>query len=291
MSDLKPEGIFGQYHYEKEGVVGHSCDGTGSKIVFDLKHGNLHDSARNLVAMNLDDLSCEYIRPSHFWDTILMGKMNEGLKNRMISSLSCVLNAYNVTLMGGETAILPYQLKEGSVIWDGYVYGKEEDIKRHNFFIDRRTSLEKGLLLCAIPDNKGSLGSNGFTFLHDIPFRNEFIAPCRIYTPQILMARDDSWFFAHITGGGYKNIERILPENLDAIIELRSIPEIFRYVQDKAGFSDKEMFETYHMGSRLIVGTKNAGKLMEIFGNAFVVGELRKGNGRVFVNRIGLDPY
>ena len=288
---MNNQGIFAQYHYEKERVVGHSCDGTGSKIVFDLKHGNVYDAARNLAAMNLDDLSCEYIKPSHFWDTILMWKMDECLRNRMISSLGWVLNAYGVTLMGGETAGLPHQLKEGSVIWDGYVYGKEDNLDEHAFYITRRNSLESRLILCAIPDNKGSLGSNGFTFLHDIPFRNELIASCRIYTPQMLKAREDSWFFAHITGGGYKNIERILPENLDAIIELRSIPEIFRYVQDKTGFSDKEMFETYHMGSRLIVGTKNAGKLMEIFGNAFVVGELRKGKGNVFVNKIELDHY
>jgi len=37
---MNKQGIFAQYHYEQERVVGHSVDGTGSKIIFDLKHGN-----------------------------------------------------------------------------------------------------------------------------------------------------------------------------------------------------------------------------------------------------------
>lgn len=290
MNNLKSEGIFGQYYYEDDKVVGHSADGIGSKLIFHLKYGNLRDASVDLAAMNLDDLSCEYIRPSHFWDTISISERNDESVKNMVCCLDNVLSAYNVELRGGETAVLPHQLKEGSVIWDGYVYGSD-DAERHKFYMSRRDSLEDGLILCGVPDNKGSLGSNGFTFLHDIPFRDEFIVPCRIYTPQMLKARDDSWFFAHITGGGYKNIERILPDNLDAIIELRNIPEIFKYVQGKTEFPDKKMFETYHMGSRLIVGTKNAGNLMKIFGNAFVVGELRKGNWNVIINGIKLDHY
>lgn len=290
MKESKSEGIFAQYHYEDGRVVGHSSDGTGSKLIFDLRYGNLDNAARNLVAMNLDDLACEYIKPSHFWDSIAMTKENGKLKEDMILCLRRVLSMYDVELAGGETAILPYQLSEGSVIWDGYIYGSD-DGERHRFYMGRRRSLEEGLTLCAIPDEGGGLGSNGFTFLHSFPFRDEFVVPCRIYTSQMLCARDDVWFFAHITGGGYKNVGRVLPRNLDAIIELKHFPDIFKYIQDRIGFSDKKMFEIYHMGNRLVVGTKNVRKVINIFENAFVIGELKKGDGKVMVNGIKLNPY
>ncbi len=291
MNGLESEGIFAQYHYEKDRVIGHSSDGIGSKLIFHLKYGKLEDAAQDLVAMNLDDLSCEYILPSRFWDTICMWNDDLRLRDEMVDSLRKALKLYDVVLMGGETASLPHQLKEGSVIWDGMVYGSEYDIGRHRFFIDRRGSIDKGLLLYAVPDNGESFGSNGFTFLHSISYRKEFTVPCRVYTPQMLEARDDAWFFAHITGGGYRNLERILPDNLDAAVELRNIPDIFKNVQDKIGFSDKKMFETYHMGSRLVIGTKNSGSIMRIFGDAFAIGELREGDGKVFVNGVKLDHY
>ncbi len=284
-------GIFAQWHYEDGKVIGHSCDGMGSKLIFHLKYGNLDDAAQDLAAMNLDDLSCEYIQPSKFWDTISIWNDDLGLRNRMIDSLGKTLERYNIVLMGGETASLPHQLREGKVLWDGIVYGSENDNGKHKFYMERRDSLEEGLFLHAVPDNDGSLGSNGFTFLQEVSYRKGFTIPCRVYTPQMLKARDYAWFFAHITGGGYRNIERILPSNLDAVIELRNIPDVFKHIQDKIGFTDKKMFETYHHGSRLIMGDKNVDKIMEVFEDAFLIGELKKGDGSVFVNGIKLDPY
>ena len=56
---------------------------------------------------------------------------------------------------------------------------------------------------------------------------------------------------AHITGGGIQdNLKRILPDDLDADIDLSTIriPEIFHVIQEKGSISDKDMLRTFNMG-------------------------------------------
>ena len=56
---------------------------------------------------------------------------------------------------------------------------------------------------------------------------------------------------AHITGGGLPgNLNRALPENLDATIDLGSwdIPPIFRFLQKHGDVAEDEMYRVFNMG-------------------------------------------
>ena len=61
---------------------------------------------------------------------------------------------------------------------------------------------------------------------------------------------------AHITGGGIKeNLDRILPEDKDAVVDLgkiRMLP-IFPFIQERAGIDDGELLRTYNCGVGLTV--------------------------------------
>ena len=290
------DGVFANYFYLNEiaphlkinAVLGVSSDGVGSKLNRYVEHGNLYSAAFDLIAMG-DDLSCEYINPLVFSNYLGLNNPIICHARQMGAGLGDALKEDFIFNGGGETAFLPDQLKENCLDWVGFVVGIENDIERHKSYIERRDSLENGLLIYGIPDE--SLGSNGFTLIKELPLRDEFIWPSRIYTPKILLARDYSNFFAHITGGGYRNIGRVLPSCLDAVVELNEIPDIFKYIQDSCGFSDKVMFENYHMGFRLVLGTENPDDIKRIFPDACLIGELTDGAGRVSVNDFVLDPY
>ena len=293
---LTNPGVFANYFYLNEiapalmidAVLGVSCDGVGSKLNRYVEHGNLYSSAFDLVAMG-DDLSCEYITPLIFSNYLSLSNPIIWHARQMGTGLGDALKEAAVFNGGGEIAFLPDQLRENCLDWAGFSIGIEADTQKHKSYIERRASLEEGLLICGIPDS--SLGSNGFTLISDLFLRDDFIWPSRIYTPEMLLTRDYANFFAHITGGGYKNIERILNPSIDAAVELREIPGIFKYIQDNCEFSDKIMFENYHMGYRLVIGTDNVGEIKKIFPDACLFGELKKGKGNVIVNEVILDEY
>lgn len=67
----------------------------------------------------------------------------------------------------------------------------------------------------------------------------ELLTPTKIYVKSVLNLVDkiNVKGICHITGGGfYENIPRILPENVDAKIDMDSweIPPIFKLIQQKA---------------------------------------------------------
>jgi phosphoribosylformylglycinamidine cyclo-ligase len=60
---------------------------------------------------------------------------------------------------------------------------------------------------------------------------------------------------AHITGGGFEgNISRILPPNVDAVIDthLWKPPGVFRAIQRLAGVSPEEMYRVFNMGIGMV---------------------------------------
>ena len=61
---------------------------------------------------------------------------------------------------------------------------------------------------------------------------------------------------AHITGGGLRdNLERILPENTQAILEKGSwpVPPVFTWLQKLGGIEEAEMDRVFNMGIGLVL--------------------------------------
>jgi phosphoribosylformylglycinamidine cyclo-ligase len=66
---------------------------------------------------------------------------------------------------------------------------------------------------------------------------------------------------AHITGGGLPgNVNRVLPDTLDAIIDASSweIPNLFRQLEQAGQVSRAEMYRTFNMGVGMVVITDEA---------------------------------
>ena len=118
-----------------------------------------------------------------------------------------------------------------------------------------------------------NLRSNGFSLirravLSKVPLDDDLagaglagevlLEPSVLYAPAIgqLLAEVPVHGLAHITGGGIRsNLERIMPGELDARIDVAawSPPPVFGAVAEVGGIEPDEMFATFNMGIGFIV--------------------------------------
>ena len=96
---------------------------------------------------------------------------------------------------------------------------------------------------------------------------------------------------ANITGGGLvDNIQRIIPKNLGAEINLNNIKtlKIFSWLY-KMGISEKEMLKTFNcgVGFCLIISPKNIKLVTQYFGEKFkpyIIGKINKNSKKVKIS-------
>jgi phosphoribosylformylglycinamidine cyclo-ligase len=95
---------------------------------------------------------------------------------------------------------------------------------------------------------------------------------------------------AHITGGGLAgNIARILPDELDAVIDKNSweVPVVFDFLQQAGPVEENEMYKVFNMGIGfvLVVAEDFANsitkKLSRYGEKVFKIGKIKDGNGKV----------
>ncbi|UCF79004.1 MAG: phosphoribosylformylglycinamidine cyclo-ligase, partial [Candidatus Eiseniibacteriota bacterium] len=107
---------------------------------------------------------------------------------------------------------------------------------------------------------------------------------------QLLLAKGHVTGMAHITGGGFfDNIQRILPENVEVIIEKGSWPvlPIFTVLTRLGEVEEKEAFTALNMGVGFVVfvrGDRADAVLSELRASgedAFLIGKVTAGERRV----------
>ena len=93
---------------------------------------------------------------------------------------------------------------------------------------------------------------------------------------------------AHITGGGFiENIPRIFPKGVGCEVWLRSyeVPPVFKLMQEKAGISDEQIYNTFNMGIGMVVcvAKRDVDKTLAILRSTgeecCVIGKATRGSG------------
>ena len=96
---------------------------------------------------------------------------------------------------------------------------------------------------------------------------------------------------SHITGGGYENIPRSIPEGFGAKIDkasLRILP-IFDLLAKTGNIPERDMFNTFNMGvgMSVVVAKEDAEKAVEILKangeDAYIMGEIIKSEEKVVI--------
>ena len=125
--------------------------------------------------------------------------------------------------------------------------------------------------------------------LGDSPL-NVLLTPTRIYVKSILnlIVKVNVKGIAHITGGGFfENIPRIFPAGIGCEIDKNAyeVPPVFKVMQEKAGITDAQIYNTFNMGVGMVVCIEEKDVavtlkyLTESGEKAFVLGKTVNGKG------------
>ena len=266
----------------KDPILVAATDGVGTKlkIAFDLgKHDTI---GIDLVAMCVNDLIVQGAEPLFFLDYFATGKLSKEVAREVITGIAHGCKEAGCALIGGETAEMPGMYASGEYDVAGFCVGAAERDK---------------LLPVEVHEDDVILGltssgfhSNGFSLVRKLvkdrnldldapaPFDPErnlgeaLLEPTRIYAKQVLgcVRAGKVSALAHITGGGItENVPRILPNGLEAQIDLNawSLPPIFAWLQNLGAITNDEMLRTFNcgIGMVLIAPQKNVALLKKSF--------------------------
>ena len=252
-----------------EPILVSGTDGVGTKIRI-AQLLDRHDTIGiDCVAMCVNDIVCCGARPLFFLDYIAIGKNEPEKVASIVSGVAegCVRSG--CALVGGETAEHPGVMSPGDYDLAGFAVGL---VDKSNM-IDN-TRMKAGDVILALPSS--GLHSNGFSLVRKVfdiehadlskpldeldgkSLGEELLTPTRLYVKPVLAAIQAARVYgvSHITGGGfYENIPRCLPQGLGARIDKSAlqIPPIFRLLQEKGGIPERDMFNTFNMGTGMVL--------------------------------------
>jgi phosphoribosylformylglycinamidine cyclo-ligase len=222
-----------------------------------------------------------------------MSRPDEKAYEEVIEGIVDAALTNKLALLGGETAILP-DLMYGLDVVCTVLAVKEFDVVNKA----REGDVVLGLLSNGIHANGYSLvrkvleGSVGYDVVVDgVRISDEVLKPVRNYGPLIIDAFSSKLInsAAHITGGSFKKVRRVLSNDLNIFINAPKPPKIFEIIMSLGRVSVEEMYRVFNMGVGMVVTLPEENlqdfKYLAVKHNVdFVeVGYVMKGSGKVIV--------
>ena len=254
------------------------------------------------VAMCVNDIICCGAKPLFFLDYIAIGKNIPEKVVSLVSGVSEGCVRAGCALIGGETAEHPGTMKPDDYDLAGFAVGVVDRDK-----ILDKNKMQPGDVVIALPSS--GLHSNGYSLVRKVfdvenadlgqyygelgcALGEELLRPTKIYVRPVLAAIEaaDIRGISHITGGGfYENIPRCIPDGLCAKIEKKTlrIPPIFPLLSRMGGISERDMFNTFNMGTGMVLvaakdsADKALAALHSLGQEAGVIGEIVLGEEKV----------
>ena len=275
----------------KHGNLIASCDGVGTKILLaQLAKKKFNRSLKTIgidcVAMVVNDLLCSGGEPLFFLDYFCSAKINEEDFNEVLEGIYVGCQLTGMELIGGETAELPNIIEKNTFDVCGFGVGlKTDELPKSN--------MKVGDKIVGLPSS--GFHSNGYTLLRkhvwsrmEKDFIYKLLEPTIIYKDEVNALKKEGIEIkglAHITGGGFNNVNRILPDNLYANIRLYDQNEtmffrhekLFQWIQKEANLTKKEMMATFNCGVGMVVivpDDSNWLHLSHVLKDHLILGEL-----------------
>jgi phosphoribosylformylglycinamidine cyclo-ligase len=289
-------------HYKKPVLVS-GTDGVGTKIMLAKELSCFDQIGIDLVAMCVNDVITLGAKPLFFLDYFATSKLKVSEATNIIKGIAEGCLQSDIALIGGETAEMPGVYQSGDFDLAGFCVGVVDYEKiidgQHIKPTDSIIGIESSgphsngysLIRKIIEVNSINLQDK----LDDRTLGEAIIQPTTIYAKAInhLQETYDIHGMAHITGGGFKeNIVRILPENINAEIDLNAWqqPEVFNWIQTVGNVDHEEMLRTFNCGIGYVLVVNNSdskrviNKLAETGLKAFLIGEITTGKKEVRLN-------
>jgi phosphoribosylformylglycinamidine cyclo-ligase len=282
-------------------VLVSSIDGVGTKTRVATMFGQFRGLGHDIVNHCINDILCQGARPLYFLDYFGVSRLQGLIFEEIITGIAEACLQREVALVGGETAELPgvYEAEEfdvvGSIVGvvdfdrklprgkpktgDAVVGIASDGLHTNGFSLARAALFDRGGL--SVRDEVPGLG----TLIGE-----ELLRPHRCYYRALypaLQELEGLYSLAHITGGGlYGNLPRVIPTDMQIIIERRSwtpLP-IFQLIQQTGDIPDQEMFRAFNMGIGMVavVDRDQAPALLQRLQtsgeSAAIIGEVQKGS-------------
>ena len=289
----------------EEPILVSGTDGVGTKLKLAFLQDKHDTVGLDCVAMCVNDIICVGAKPLFFLDYIAVGKnvpekvasIVKGVAEGCIQSECC--------LIGGETAEMPGFYPEDEYDLAGFAVGIVD--KKKVIDIEK---VSEGDAIIGIASS--GIHSNGYSLVRKVfdventdlnktyeeldgkTLGEVLLTPTKIYVKPMLALFKEMTPHAvmHITGGGfYENIPRALPEGMSAKIykDELEIPGIFKLLMKEGNIPERDMFNTYNIGTGMTVGVpkEDASRAVEIIEaageHAKVIGEIVKSSEGVII--------
>lgn len=286
----------------KEPVLVLKTEEPGSKQLIAAKEDRIEDVCYDMINHLINDCIVMGARPLSVQDAIICGKLEKNIVTRIVRAIAEACREQGCDLTGGETSEQPGVLAAGSYILTSSIVGVVEKSK----IIDG-SAIRAGHTVLALQSS--GIHTNGYTLVRRLmsgqpkiltevidgePFMDVILRRHRCYYQQLkgLFGTGRVSGLAHITGGGIcENLDRILPADLNAEIDLPAyrIPKIFGVLKKYGDISDQEMLRTFNLGVGLaaVVPPEHAegvaGHISSLGVPCYPIGRIVPGNKRVVV--------
>lgn len=266
-------------------------DGVGTKLLIADALGKWDTVGIDCIAMNVNDTICVGSEPIAFVDYIAIDRPDPRITSEVGKGLEEGARQSNMTIVGGEIAVLPELVKGFDLA--GTCLGM---VKKDRIVTGQK--IRPGDALIGLPSS--GVHSNGLTLARRIfeskgigyrqkvkglsrPVGLELLEPTTIYVRQVLRLLDafEVHGMANMTGGGLRNLIRLKKGiGFEVTDPMRPQP-IFTIMQELGDVSDKEMYQTFNMGMGycLVVPDDEASAVVKAIGKgAKVVGRAVSGD-------------
>lgn len=273
-----------------------TTDGVGTKAEVAAQLNRWETIGIDCVAMNVNDIICVGAEPIAMVDYIVLPQPDAELTARIAAGLSEGARQGNISIIGGETAIMPEVVK--GVDLSGTAMG----FVRRDRIVDG-SRIQAGDVILGIESS--GLHSNGMTLARRIlreanvgyqdatpwdgalTWGEALLTPTRIYVKAVLELLGSGigvHGLAHITGGGVTKLSRLTRKWEFLLDSPLKPPPLFTALQKLGAVETKEMYRTFNMGMGFacIVPDSQADDALRVLNKHFharVVGRMAVGSG------------
>lgn len=284
-------------------VLVSGTDGVGTKLKLAFAMDKHDTIGKDCVAMCVNDILCQGAAPLFFLDYIATGRLKAEKVADIVKGIAMGCKEAGCALIGGETAEMPGFYADGEYDMAGFTVGIVDKSK-----IITGKDIKSGDLIIGLKSS--GIHSNGYSLVRKLLLEKEemkldefidelgstlgnvLLEPTKIYVKSVLQVikKVQVKGISHVTGGGFfENIPRILPNSVNAEINLGSWekPPIFDLIQKRGNVSLEEMFKTFNMGigMMLVISPEDKDKVLEILASngetGYLIGKINEGNGQV----------
>ncbi|MDD5092950.1 MAG: phosphoribosylformylglycinamidine cyclo-ligase [Dehalococcoidia bacterium] len=288
----------------REPVLVSSADGVGTKLKIAAALDKHDTIGIDLVNHCVNDILPSGADPLFFLDYIGAGKLVPEQISEVVKGLAQACKDVGCVLIGGETAEMPGTYALGDYDLVGFIVGAVEKGNLPNM-----KSTQQGDAIIGLPSS--GLHTNGYSLARKVfaigagdesrsllktyhaelsgTLGEALLKPHRCYYHQLKPLLPKIKGLAHITGGGFwDNIPRSLPSGVSAHIRKGSwdILPIFELIRSQGHIDEHEMYHVFNMGIGMVIFCPpgEADGMLKALPEAKVIGEVVKGDGRVFID-------